>query len=396
MSPRGELELGVIEQRASGGPALRRELDVAVVWPARQDAEQGGEVVERVEAVEAARGDEGEDRGRCLRVDVAAVEEPVLSTDDDRAESALAAGVVEGEAPVAEDAAQLGLLIGCVAERAREQRAPGLVPAALGDPHEEVVDERADRLGAGVLPLNGRELRERLSRSIDLLNATEPLDGAGVLRDRRLEKVAPAVRPATDEREAVVGGLGRTALEDVVDGARVALQEPREAGEQLLDGIGRVARRLVVEDVVAVGDDREEVALLAGLLAPARRALLGLSRGARRVRREHVAVGARVLEHRGDDGRAERAAEVLHVTAHGAAVERLLLGLEVLLEAVERDAQRELFTASQANTDVWQSARGNSARGCSTRSADFSPCLSTSKRATRLTSTRKPPRTYRS
>lgn len=64
-----ELELGVIEQRAGGGPAFRCELDIAVVGPIRQDAEHGGEAVERVEAVEAARGDEGEDRGRCLRVD---------------------------------------------------------------------------------------------------------------------------------------------------------------------------------------------------------------------------------------------------------------------------------------------------------------------------------------
>ena len=72
---------------------------------------------------------------------LAAVEQPVLATDDDLAERALAPGVVEWEATVEEDALEFGSLVVRVAQRLRRERTARLeLPRSL-HPDEEVFDE---------------------------------------------------------------------------------------------------------------------------------------------------------------------------------------------------------------------------------------------------------------
>ena len=127
-------------------------------------------------------------------------------------------------------------------------------------------------------------------------------------------------------------------LEDVVDAARVGLEEALEAMEELLDGGLAVLVRTLEEHVIAIGHDGEEVALLARPLRPSL-PRTGLNRRARRVGGEDLA-GHRVTQHRRDDGAAERVAELLHLSTHGAAVERGAVCGELLLEAVVRHAQR--------------------------------------------------------
>ncbi|HWU89532.1 MAG TPA: hypothetical protein VN253_19860 [Kofleriaceae bacterium] len=61
---------------------MRRELEVPLTRPVRQDAQDLLQVLVRIEGVQAAGGDDAEDRRRGLGVQVAAVEQPVLAADD--------------------------------------------------------------------------------------------------------------------------------------------------------------------------------------------------------------------------------------------------------------------------------------------------------------------------
>jgi hypothetical protein len=68
--------------------------------PVRQDAQDLVEVSERVDGVEAAGGNDAEDRGGGFSMRVGAVEQPVLTPDDDRSQRALCACVVERDVAV--------------------------------------------------------------------------------------------------------------------------------------------------------------------------------------------------------------------------------------------------------------------------------------------------------
>jgi len=74
-------QLGGVEAGSGLHPVLRCELDVAVLRPVGQDAEEVAQVGLGVEAVQTGRGHEGEDVARCLTVIVAAHEEPALASD---------------------------------------------------------------------------------------------------------------------------------------------------------------------------------------------------------------------------------------------------------------------------------------------------------------------------
>src|SRR5260221_329913 len=87
-----------------------------------------------------------------------------------------------------------------------------------------------------------------------------------VFADRGFEEVSAAMRPTADERQRIVRRIRRTSLEDVVDAARLCLEQSLEALEKLADEFRRVAAREFVEHVITIGDEREEVALLADLL----------------------------------------------------------------------------------------------------------------------------------
>ena len=72
------VDLARIEASARSEPVLRCELEVAVVRPVGQNAQDLVEVRERVDGVEAATRDDAEDRRGGLGVSIGAVEEPRL------------------------------------------------------------------------------------------------------------------------------------------------------------------------------------------------------------------------------------------------------------------------------------------------------------------------------
>ncbi len=88
--PDFEGELGGVQASARGGERVRAKLEVPVMRPDTQHADDVAQVGFRLEPVELAGGDEGEERRCCLRVVVAADEEPRLSADRDSAQLALA------------------------------------------------------------------------------------------------------------------------------------------------------------------------------------------------------------------------------------------------------------------------------------------------------------------
>jgi hypothetical protein len=121
------------------------EFEVAIRGPVRKHAQDLIEVGERVEAKQAARGEEAEERGGGLCVGVTAENIPVLAADDDLAQRALRAGVIERQVDVGEDATQLGLLVDGVAE-------------GLGG---EVAARRYVALGAKKSSMSGRRCSSR-------------------------------------------------------------------------------------------------------------------------------------------------------------------------------------------------------------------------------------------
>src|ERR1700691_297748 len=112
---------------------------------------------------------------------VAAIEEPVLSTDHDLPERPLAARVVERDAPIEEDAAQLLLLVRGVSERLGREVATQRRACSPLYPFKERIDERDDRHVALALAVHRRKVRERVVRSVHGSNSGESLYADGVL-----------------------------------------------------------------------------------------------------------------------------------------------------------------------------------------------------------------------
>ena len=316
---------------------IARQLQVPIVWPVRQDAQHFLEVPEWIERVEAARGDDAEERGGGLGVGVAAVKHPRLAADHYLAQGALGAGVVERQLDVVEHAQQLALLIRGVAECLGRQIAAGRCGSRLADPAEEVFHQRAHMLVAKRLPLGERCPTRSLVRRVDRANAQQPLQAHRIPADRRLEEVPSTMRPAADEHHAVFVVLERPAFEDVV----TLLASAAGASEALLHVVAGVVLGVVEEHRIAVDDGGEKVPLLARLSTTvlARRRLHQRAGG---VRRDHLAVRQRISPHRRDDRRAQGVAGVLHIAAHRAAVQRRALIFQLLLEPIGRHAERKL------------------------------------------------------
>jgi len=74
-------ELHGVDARAGLGPVLGGELEGSGGGPVGKEADDVGEIGLGVEAVELARGDEGEDVGGGRGVIVAAAEEPGITAD---------------------------------------------------------------------------------------------------------------------------------------------------------------------------------------------------------------------------------------------------------------------------------------------------------------------------
>lgn len=137
-------------------------------------------------------------------------------------------------------------------------------------------------------------------------------------------------------RSASSSGGSSGGEQDVEDALGVGLHEAGEALEQRGDGGGGLLRRVLEEDVIAVGDLDEVVAAPAGLPL----LLVGqrLHQDAGGVGRDAEGGCHRVFAHGLDDGGAERGAAVLEPAAHGAAVERHPEAGEPVLLTIERQA----------------------------------------------------------
>src|SRR6202034_1533436 len=207
--PEGQLELPGIESGAGLGPVPGRQLEVAVLGPVHEHAEQVTEVGLGVERVELAGPDEREEVGRGLGVVVAADEEPRLPADRDGTQRSLRGVVLQAQPPVVEEAPERALLPDSVPERRAEQPARVLDLGVLGlGPREERVQERTALQVAERLAPRRRFVLPRLLELEELVDSPQPLARDPVLSDRGLVKLAPGVAPATDlvAELVVVGG----------------------------------------------------------------------------------------------------------------------------------------------------------------------------------------------
>src|SRR5690606_19432764 len=148
----------------------------------------------------------------------------------------------------------------------------------------------------------------------------EALHAGGITADRRFEEIASAVRPAPDERDAFVGVLRWTTVENVVDVAGVGLEVALESGEEALHELLVVLFGVREEYAVAVDDGREEVAYLASLTF-ADLVLRRLSPRGISFDRYDAGIFDGVFPHAGNDGCAQRVAGLFRVAAHGASID---------------------------------------------------------------------------
>ncbi len=137
------------------GPALDDELGDEV------------EVGARVDVVRDAGGDDGEDRGGALAADVEPGEEPVLATEDEPAQLALAAIVRQLDVAVFEEQHEPLPLPVQVAERAGRAASSGGMSARCSSSQDaELVDDRLAVLDATRQSLLGGVAGE-LGRALD-------------------------------------------------------------------------------------------------------------------------------------------------------------------------------------------------------------------------------------
>jgi hypothetical protein len=227
-----------------------------------QEAEEVAEVGPGLDAVELAARQEGdEDRVDACAL-VAAEEQPVLPAEDLATEVALGDVVVEGQAPVVEEATEGDALVAGVAEGLRDRRLVEGDGGLLVAPLEERVEERPRLLAPDLLALlAGRRLIARSMRKRPLISARACLASSGS-EPSALKKYLLAVGPACHLDH--VAGL----VEVVVDGGGVGDEVALVAGEQDVDRLAVVLVRVAVEDVALGRDQDPEVgppALLLGL-----------------------------------------------------------------------------------------------------------------------------------
>lgn len=92
--------------------------------------------------------------------------------------------------------------------RSRALAAPLLLEPGLPDPAEERIDERPHVLIARELALGRRHLLEGVVCGVDGADAREALQSDAVLAHRSFKEIAPAVRSAPDQCNAVVSSFG--------------------------------------------------------------------------------------------------------------------------------------------------------------------------------------------
>ena len=161
-----------------------------------------------------------------------------------------------------------------VAERLGREVATGREVAGGGGPGEELVHERAQVRGAKRGALRARHAPAGRVDGVHRADSHQALHARRMPAERRLEKAAAAVREAANQLDPIVGVGRAAARQDVVDRARVGLEQPAEVAEQRHYRFAGVALDVRKQHRVGVDDRGEEVPL------PARErfAVLGLGR----------------------------------------------------------------------------------------------------------------------
>src|SRR5690606_36522528 len=105
------------------------------------------------DAVEAAGGDDGEERRGTFRVDITPIKHPVFPPDHDLAQCSLGAGIVEWQSWIVSKRFTTSVL----SPRKRSARRPS--QGGDGDEAERLVQLVRGELGACRFPVLGRELK---------------------------------------------------------------------------------------------------------------------------------------------------------------------------------------------------------------------------------------------
>src|SRR5208283_2179735 len=129
------------------------------------------------------------------------------------------------------------------------------------------------QVGAQMLPAQAQDDLGRvgvpgLLKSEDAADAGQALASHLALRTGRLPEMPAAVAPTADFLWSIgvlVGRVGGLLEEHVVDALRVSLDVPRVTVEHLRDEFACFLGRVLEENVVAVGDEHEEVTTAAWL-----------------------------------------------------------------------------------------------------------------------------------
>jgi hypothetical protein len=193
-------ELPGVEASTGGGPVLGSELEVAVLGPVGQDAEDVAEVLLGVEPVQARRGDERKEIAGAGSVIVTADEQPRLATHRDLPQLSLGRVVVYAQPTVVEEAHEGVLLANDVAESSSQEASLSAHALVLGlGPRKE-----GDDLGSAVLVAQSLDLVWRLVTPprLALVQSADAVDGLasdGALgRNRRLPELSSGVAEAAD------------------------------------------------------------------------------------------------------------------------------------------------------------------------------------------------------
>src|SRR5262249_44030278 len=111
------VELGGNQSASRPRPKPGMEFEKATGGPLGQDAKEVAQVIDGVQTVELARGEQGDENGAQLGVLVGTDENPVAPTDDNGPKFALAGIVRELDTPVVEELSKGDLMAQCVPHR---------------------------------------------------------------------------------------------------------------------------------------------------------------------------------------------------------------------------------------------------------------------------------------
>jgi hypothetical protein len=177
---------------------------------------------------------------------VAAEKQPVLPAEDLATEVALGDIVVQGQAPVVEEATEGDALVASVADGLRDGCLVEGDQCLLVAPLEERIEDRPRLLAPDLLAFLSRRGLDGALDAEEAFDQREGVLGELGLRAERLEEVPPGMRPTCHFDHVAV------LVQVVVDGGGVGDEVALVAGEQEVDRVAVVRVRVAVEDVVGI------------------------------------------------------------------------------------------------------------------------------------------------